>query len=158
MQQSVTVSPTKSIRRRPQQFHAIHCKEYRERPSYACAYKIQLVLRLKPADHQKRKRFCEWIEKRLAADENFAKNIIFSNEAHFDLSGFVNERNCRIRGSENPRVTNAPSKDDLWCGFCAGGVISPFCFRDDEGINGYSQWRTLSSHVNQLVMAFPLKY
>ena len=25
-----------------------------------------------------------------------AKKIIFSDEAHFDLSGYINEQNCRI--------------------------------------------------------------
>ena len=27
--------------------------------------------------------------------------IIFSDEAHFDLGGFVNKQNCRIWGTEN---------------------------------------------------------
>ncbi|KAI5708051.1 hypothetical protein M8J77_015430 [Diaphorina citri] len=37
-------------------------------------------------------------------NEGFAKRIIFSDEAHFHLNGFVNKQNCRIWGSENPRV------------------------------------------------------
>ena len=28
-------------------------------------------------------------------------NIIFSDEAHFDLGGYVNKQNCRIWGTEN---------------------------------------------------------
>lgn len=102
------------------------------------AYKIQFVQQLKPADHQKRRQFCEWIEERLAVDENFAKNIIFSDEAHFHLSGFVNKQNCRIWGNENPRVTHEhqmhPERTTVWCGFWAGGVIGPFFFEDDEGV------------------------
>ena len=31
------------------------------------------------------------------------KNI-FSGEAHFDLGGYVNKRNCRIWGTENPHA------------------------------------------------------
>ena len=30
-----------------------------------------------------------------------AKKIIFSDEAHFDLGGYVNQQNCRIWGTEN---------------------------------------------------------
>ena len=30
--------------------------------------------------------------------------IIFSDEAHFDLGGYVNKQNCRIWGTENPHV------------------------------------------------------
>ena len=30
------------------------------------------------------------------------KQIIFSDEAHFDLGGYVTMQNCRIWGTENP--------------------------------------------------------
>ena len=29
------------------------------------------------------------------------KKIIFSDEAHFDVDGYVNKQNCRIWGTEN---------------------------------------------------------
>ena len=32
------------------------------------------------------------------------KKIIFSDEAHFDLGGYVNKQNCRISGTENPHA------------------------------------------------------
>ena len=32
------------------------------------------------------------------------KKIIFSDEAHFNLGGYVNKQNCRIWGTENPQV------------------------------------------------------
>jgi len=35
---------------------------------------------------------------------NFSKKIIFSDEAHFQLDGYVNTQNCRIWGAENPWV------------------------------------------------------
>ena len=33
-----------------------------------------------------------------------AKKNIFSDEAHFDLDGYVNKQNCRIWGTENPHA------------------------------------------------------
>ena len=33
-----------------------------------------------------------------------AKKIIFSDEAHFDLGGYVNKQNCRIWATENPHA------------------------------------------------------
>ena len=33
-----------------------------------------------------------------------AKKITFSDEAHFDLVGYVNKQNCRIWGTENPHA------------------------------------------------------
>ena len=37
-------------------------------------------------------------------DGNFSKNVIFSDEAHFQLDGYVDTLNYRIWGAENPRV------------------------------------------------------
>ena len=33
---------------------------------------------------------------RLTEDADFRKKIIFSDEVHFELGGYVNEQNCRI--------------------------------------------------------------
>ena len=42
---------------------------------------------------------------RLTEDADFGKKkIIFSDEAHFDLGGYVNKQNCRIWGTENPHA------------------------------------------------------
>ena len=49
-----------------------------------------------PADHERQKRFADWVLERLALAKNFAKRIIFSDETHFHLSGFVNKQNCRF--------------------------------------------------------------
>ena len=32
------------------------------------------------------------------------KKVIFSDEAYFDLNGYVNKQNCRVWGTENPHV------------------------------------------------------
>ena len=43
---------------------------------------------------------------RLTEDEDFGKKkkIIFSDEAHFDLGGYVNNQNYRIWGTQNPHA------------------------------------------------------
>ena len=43
-------------------------------------------------------RFVKWPRDRFAEDADFdkKKKIIFSDEAHFDLGGYVNKQNCRI--------------------------------------------------------------
>ena len=38
-----------------------------------------------------------------------AKTIIFSDEAHFDLGGYINKQNCRIWGTENPHTIEKPT-------------------------------------------------
>ncbi|EFN87456.1 hypothetical protein EAI_00394, partial [Harpegnathos saltator] len=53
-------------------------------------------------------------------------------EPHFHLDGLVNRQNCRIWGSENPRVIvekqTHPQRVIVWCGFWVGGIIGPFFF------------------------------
>ena len=47
----------------------------------------------------------KWAWDRIKDDADFGKKkIIFSDEAHFDLGGYVNKQNCRIWGTENPHA------------------------------------------------------
>ena len=93
------------------------------------AYKVQLTEDLKPADMDSEgsSLIGYWREHENA---DFADKIIFSDEAHFHLDGFVNRQNCRIWGEENPRVIHEkqmhPQRVTVWCGSWAGGIIGPF--------------------------------
>ena len=67
-----------------------------------------------------------------------AKKIIFSDEAHFDLGGYVNKQNCRIWGTENSQATGTekptyPKRVTFWCGFWSRGIIKPFFFENEQG-------------------------
>ena len=59
-----------------------------------------------------------------------AKKIISSNEAHFDLGGYLNKQNCRIWGTENLHTytekPTQPKRITVWCGFWSKGIIGPF--------------------------------
>ena len=98
-------------------------------------YKIQLTQELKPNDHSLRRRFADWVLEQLEVDANFGKKIIFSDEAHFWLNGFVNKQNCRIWGESNPQQIQQlpiyPEKLTVWCGLWSGGIIGPFFFKND---------------------------
>ena len=64
-------------------------------------YKIQLTLRLLPAD---KPRLLEWAQRVIEIakdDEKFWNKIIMSDEAHFTLNGNVNKQNCSIYTTEN---------------------------------------------------------
>ena len=43
-------------------------------------------------------RIAKWVCDRLTEDNDFGKKIILSDEAHFDIGGYVNKQNC---GTEN---------------------------------------------------------
>ena len=58
--------------------------------------------------------------------------MIFSDEATFHTSGYVNRHNTIFWGTENPRIVRmherAFPKVNVWCAVTATGVIGPFFF------------------------------
>ncbi|GFW96492.1 transposase [Trichonephila clavipes] len=98
----------------------------------------QFGLAIHQNDHQTRRRFVEWAQNEIAVVPDFHKRILFSDEAHFWLNGYVNKQNCRIWSEANPQVYVEtplhPEKLTVWCALWAGGIIGPF-FKNDEGHN-----------------------
>ncbi|GFT40674.1 transposase [Trichonephila clavipes] len=78
-------------------------------------------------DHQARRRFVEWAQNEIAVVPDFHKRILFSDEAHFWLNGYVNKQKCRIWSEANPRVYVEtplhPEKLTVWCALWAGGIL-----------------------------------
>ncbi|GFX06826.1 DUF4817 domain-containing protein [Trichonephila clavipes] len=87
--------------------------------------------------HQAKRRFVEWAQNEIAVVPDFHKRILFSDEAHFWLNGYVNKQNCRIWSEANPQVYVEtplhPEKLTVWCTLWAGGIIGPYFFKNDEG-------------------------
>lgn len=131
--------PTTSTRQRSQQLDISRTSLRRilHKDLGMTPYKVQLTQQLKPYDHLARFRFAKWAQERLDGDEGFGRKIIFSDEAHFHLGGYVNKQNCRIWGTENPHVIVEkpmhPERVTVWCGLWAGGIIGPFFFEDRAG-------------------------
>ncbi|GFW53561.1 hypothetical protein TNCV_4814671 [Trichonephila clavipes] len=87
----------------------------------------QFGLAIHQNDHQARRRFVEWAENEIAVVPDFHKRILFSDEAHFWLNGYINKQNCRIWSEANPQVCAEtplhPEKLTLWCALWAGGIL-----------------------------------
>ena len=64
-------------------------------------------------------------------------NIIFSDEAHFHVNGFVNKQNSRHWAAENPRLKHQKPfhspKVTVWVGIAKWGIIGRFFFEDNRG-------------------------
>ncbi|GFU98937.1 DUF4817 domain-containing protein [Trichonephila clavipes] len=99
----------------------------------------QFGLAIHQNDHQARRRFVEWAQNKIAVVPDFHKRILFSDEAHFWLNGYVNKQNCHIWSEANPQVYVEtplhPEKLTVWCSLWAGGIIGPYFFKNDEGHN-----------------------
>ncbi|GFV13044.1 hypothetical protein TNCV_3175791 [Trichonephila clavipes] len=71
--------------------------------------------------------FVEWAQNEIAVVPDFHKRILFSDEAHFWLNGYVNKQNCRIWSEANPQVYVEtplhPEKLTVWYALWAGGIL-----------------------------------
>ncbi|GFV67860.1 hypothetical protein TNCV_926261 [Trichonephila clavipes] len=87
----------------------------------------QFGLAIHQNDHQARRRLVEWAQNEIAVVPDFHKRILFSDEAHFWLNGYVNKQNCRIWSEANPQVYVEtplhPEKLTVWCALWAGGIL-----------------------------------
>ena len=102
-------------------------------------------------------------------DADFAKKIIFSDEAHFDLEKpthpkrvtvwcgfrsigiigpffFENEQGVAVTVNCDRYRTIHPKRVTVWCEFWSRGIIGPFFFENEQGVPS-GQWRSLSDHV-----------
>ncbi|GFU63993.1 hypothetical protein TNCV_245711 [Trichonephila clavipes] len=87
----------------------------------------QFGLAIHQNDHQARRRFVEWAQNEIAVVPDFHKRILFSDEAHFLMNGYVNKQNCRIWSEANRQVYVEtplhPEKLTVWCALWAGGIL-----------------------------------
>ncbi|GFX10831.1 hypothetical protein TNCV_4740511 [Trichonephila clavipes] len=87
----------------------------------------QFGLAIHQNDHQGRRRFVEWAQNEIVVVPDFHKRILFSDEAHFWLNGYVNKQKCRIWSEANPQVYVEtllhPEKLTVWCALWAGGIL-----------------------------------
>ncbi|GFU03606.1 hypothetical protein TNCV_199641 [Trichonephila clavipes] len=102
---------------------------WRITPDHPCCQVIysQFGLAIHPNDHQARRRFVEWAPNEMAVVPDFHMRILFSDEAHFWLNGYVNKQNGRIWSEANPQVYVEtplhPEKLTVWCALWAGGIL-----------------------------------
>ncbi|GFV11487.1 uncharacterized protein TNCV_1413641 [Trichonephila clavipes] len=113
---------------------AIHSVECTEKSGAFFPYKIRHNQQLMANDREKRLTFALTFLARVEVDASWPWKILWSDEAHFHLSGTVNTHNCRIWDTENPRTfqeipLHSP-KVTVWCGFTATFILGPFFFEE----------------------------
>jgi len=98
VRESVRENPRRSISRRSQELGLSATSTWRilRRDLDLHSYKIQLIQELKVNDHRQRHVFADWVLEQLEVNPNFAKQIIFNDEAHFWMNGYVNKQNVEF--------------------------------------------------------------
>lgn len=111
-------------------------------------YKVQMLQRIDQASEEKRMQFatdfCELID----TGKVDINKIIFTDEAHFWLDGYVNSQNYRIWGSEKPEMPRTkplhPKKVTVWAGITGSGLLGPIFFRERETVTAASYQKVLA--------------
>lgn len=97
-----------------------------------------LTQELKPNDHQMCREFVDWTLGMLDENPEFGQTIIFSDEAHFWLSDWVNKQNFRYWSDHLREIFEEkqmhPQRLTVWCGLWHSGIIGPYFFRNESGV------------------------
>ena len=94
-------------------------------------------------------------------DADFGKKNHLSDEANFNLCGYVNKQNYRIWGTENAHVCiekpKHPKGVTVWCGFWSRGIIGPLFFENEQGapvtINGDRYRAMMNEKLKRRILA-----
>ena len=110
-------------------------------------YKMQTSQTLTHDDNVRRLHFCQRINQATEQGTLNVNTIVFSDESHIYLDGFVNKQTCRYWSSERPvPVIQKPlhsRKVTVWCGVSANRIYGPYFFEDANSGNA----RTVTSEA-----------
>lgn len=107
-------------------------------------YKMRLVQELNEDDPDRRIEFCETMMEMITENPQFLGNVVFSDEATFQLNGNVNRHNFRYWCDTNPHWMNEthtqyPQKLNVWAGIVDDTIIGPFFIEGNLNAQKYEQ-------------------
>ncbi|GFW30037.1 DUF4817 domain-containing protein [Trichonephila clavipes] len=104
-------------------------------------YKLQSCHELSPADTAQREAITKWAFSKMEQDLTWFLKSCGQIKLLFSLHGDVNNHNCPIWVTSNPReYTQKPlhsPKVTAWCGFTGSFIIGPFFFETQCPVNGW---------------------
>lgn len=105
---------------------------------------MKLVQELNEDDPDRRIEFCETMMEMITENPILLQNIVFSDEATFQLNGEVNRRNFRYWSDTNPHWmrenhTQYPQKLNVWAGMVGDTIIGPFFIEGNLNAVSYEQ-------------------
>jgi len=121
-------------------------------------YKMHFVHHLRPEDYQRRMNFLAEFSALYEGNENFLKNILWSDESRFHNNGTVTKHNCRYWCQNNPRRfvrtgNQSVFSVNVWCGILNGYIVGPYLYH--ETLNGIRYERFLREELPGLLENIP---
>jgi hypothetical protein len=112
-----------------------------------------LIHALQPCDSAGRVHFCSWFLQSVIEGEIDLELTFFSDEAWFQLQGYINMQNNCCWGSQNPHITHKVLfhlvKVCVWCAVSARRIVGPVFFK--ETINCERYLRIEGEHFQHLL-------
>jgi len=99
-------------------------------------YKIQTFQALGDRDQQKRHDFASETCQAIDEKKLDPHKILFTDEAHFHLDGYVNKQNYRIWGTEKPSIRTKPERVTAFAGISSKGSVGPTFVEGKKTITG----------------------
>ena len=131
-----------------------------KRNGYHC-YKVQTTQELLPEDNIRRMEFCEIMMERENQDNNFLKNILFTDESTFSLHRKHNSSTVRYWSRDNKHLsiavrTQRPQKHNVWTGVVGDYIIGPFFI--DGNLTGDKYLELLQNQIIPTLRLLPINF
>lgn len=120
-------------------------------------YKPSRHQKLLQNDYQRRMIFCEIMMERINNNQNFLRDICFSDECTIYLTGTPNRQNLRYWGREKPDFvletnTQFIQKLNVWVGLMNNRIVGPFFF--EGNLNGQQYREYLEDIITPVIQAY----
>ena len=122
-------------------------------------YHLQRVQALGDNDYPARVEFCRWLQQTCAANPDFLRNVLFTDEAGFTRDGIVNFHNTHVWAYENPHATVESRHQqrfslNVWAGLVGDHLIGPYVL--PNRLNGQAYLTFLRDDLPDLLDDIPL--
>lgn len=121
-------------------------------------YKIQIVQQLNENDYPLRETLARTMLERFRTARTLG-NILFSDEAHFHIDGYVNKQNMRYWSSNNPKERHQKRahclKTTVWCAISGNGIIGPYFFNQGETVTAPVYCRMIDEFLLPQLQLYP---
>ena len=104
---------------------------------------MQVFHELIPGDSAKKDDYCRSFKNLICGNIVVLDQVIFTDEARFHLSGYVNSQNYRTWRTENPHNYTEtplhPQKIGVWCAISRRRIIGPLFFETSINAEAYQE-------------------